>query len=399
MWDQYGGHQQAVGYVDQKTTLWMGDLEPWMDENYIRQLWMSLGETVNVKMIRDKITGGNAGYCFVDFMNNGAAVKQLNSVNGTLIPGTTRIFKLNWASGGGSDDRGPEYSIFVGDLGPEVTDFMLLSTFQGRYMTCKSAKVVTDPSTGMSRGYGFVRFADELEQQRAMAEMQGQYCGSRPMRISPATPKNRPVGAEPRMAQPMQMQQQAYYQTPPQQPQVQPVQPYNQFNDPTNTTVFVGGLNTQITDEELRSFFAPFGEIIYTKIPPGKQCGFVQFVHRQSAELAIQQMNGFMIGGSRVRLSWGRSQAAAKGDYRPQVGPYGQPMGMPASPYGAPVAPYGGAAPHVMGGPTGSASQLTEDPLQPIPVERSNENYVSQQEELLERTDLDNGWRQQVYAQ
>lgn len=48
----------------------------------------------------------------------------------------------------------------------------------------------------------------------------------------------------------------------------------------------------------------------------------MQFVHRQSAEIAIRQMNGFMIGGSRVRLSWGRSQAAAKGDYRPFQPPY-----------------------------------------------------------------------------
>lgn len=40
-----------------------------------------------------------------------------------------------------------------------------------------------------SRGYGFVRFGDESDQQRALLEMQGVYCGNRPMRISTATPK------------------------------------------------------------------------------------------------------------------------------------------------------------------------------------------------------------------
>ncbi|OIW24655.1 hypothetical protein CONLIGDRAFT_692122 [Coniochaeta ligniaria NRRL 30616] len=44
------------------------------------------------------------------------------------------------------------------------------------------------------------------------------------------------------------------------------------------------------------------------KIPPGKGCGFVQFVHRHAAEMAINQMQGYPIGNSRVRLSWGRSQ-------------------------------------------------------------------------------------------
>lgn len=40
-----------------KTTLWMGELEPWMDENFIRTVWYNMGESVNVKMIRDKFSG------------------------------------------------------------------------------------------------------------------------------------------------------------------------------------------------------------------------------------------------------------------------------------------------------------------------------------------------------
>lgn len=35
----------------------MGELEPWIDENFIRSLWFGMGEQVNVKMIRDKFTG------------------------------------------------------------------------------------------------------------------------------------------------------------------------------------------------------------------------------------------------------------------------------------------------------------------------------------------------------
>jgi RNA recognition motif-containing protein len=49
---------------------------------------------------------------------------------------------------------------------------------------------MTDAVSGQSRGYGFVRFSDEADQQRALVEMQGVYCGNRPMRISTATPKN-----------------------------------------------------------------------------------------------------------------------------------------------------------------------------------------------------------------
>lgn len=35
----------------------MGELEPWIDENFIRSVWFGMGENVNVKMIRDKFSG------------------------------------------------------------------------------------------------------------------------------------------------------------------------------------------------------------------------------------------------------------------------------------------------------------------------------------------------------
>jgi hypothetical protein len=126
-------------------------------------------------------------------------------------------------------------------------------------------------------------------------------------------------------------------------------QPMNQFTDPNNTTVFVGGLSGYVTEDELRSFFQGFGEITYVKIPPGKGCGFVQFVHRHAAEMAINQMQGYPIGNSRVRLSWGRSQnnSGVGTPYRPApppphyIGPGSAPHPGPGGP-GAMGAPYGG---------------------------------------------------------
>jgi hypothetical protein len=47
----------GCGMPDEKTSLWMGDLDPWMDEPFIRGIWAQLGENVAVKMIRDKFTG------------------------------------------------------------------------------------------------------------------------------------------------------------------------------------------------------------------------------------------------------------------------------------------------------------------------------------------------------
>ncbi|KAI9478651.1 MAG: hypothetical protein EXX96DRAFT_571745 [Benjaminiella poitrasii] len=293
----------------QKTTLWMGELEQWQDEAYIQQLWFNLNEKVMVKVIRDKITGVSAGYAFVDFGTAAAARHAMNTYNGVLMPNSLKPFKLNWASGGGlidrREDRQPEYSIFVGDLSSEITEMDLLSVFQSRYRSCKSAKIMTDSRTGMTRGYGFVRFSDPLDQQRALIEMQGFFIGSRPIRVSVATPKN---NSRKVIMSPITPSSSSLLTSPNKSPLLlSSSSPLLQSTD-NNTTVFVGGLSAPIREDELRQYFQHFGEIVYVKIPPGKGCGFVQYVSRTSAELAIQQMNGYQIGNSRIRLSWGRSQ-------------------------------------------------------------------------------------------
>lgn len=52
-----------------------------------------------------------------------------------------------------------------------------------------------------------------------------------------------------------------------------------------------GGLSASVLEDQLRSIFGRYGEIVYTKIPPGKGCGFVQFVDRAAAETAMCEMN------------------------------------------------------------------------------------------------------------
>jgi RNA recognition motif-containing protein len=428
-----GGPGSANGGMQgnaEKNTLWMGELDPWMDENFVKRVFEPMvGYEVQVKIIRDKFSG-SAGYCFIEFASPADAqriLEQCQPKDGPppLVPDTQKPFKLNWASGGGladrRDDRGPEYSIFVGDLGPEVNEYVLVSLFQSRFNSCKSAKIMTDPISGMSRGYGFVRFSDEGDQQRALTEMQGVYCGNRPMRISTATPKNKGGSAGMGMQQPGGPQMGMYGGGFPAQPSYYGMphtmnQPMNQFTDPNNTTVFVGGLSGYVTEDELRSFFQAFGEITYVKIPPGKGCGFVQFVQRHAAEMAINQMQGYPIGNSRVRLSWGRSQnnsGPAGTPYRPTppapIYPsMGSMGGVPPFHFGnfAPLNPHAahmhppqlpGAMP--ASGPPGSLPADVPDPTDPVPVPRMNEMYLGSKDAMMSRLEADGRGYNGVFAQ
>ena len=45
----------------------------------------------------------------------------------------------------------------------------------------------------------------------------------------------------------------------------------------------------------------------YVSLGPTKPCGFVQFVCKADAKRVIGALGGYSIGGSKARLSWGRS--------------------------------------------------------------------------------------------
>ncbi|KAJ7551474.1 hypothetical protein O6H91_06G016800 [Diphasiastrum complanatum] len=313
----YSQQQQQPTSQEEIKSLWVGDLQYWMDESYLLNCFGYTGEVASVKVIRNKQTGHSEGYGFIEFATHGTAEKILQSYNGSQMPQTEQPFRLNWATFGIGERRpepGNDHSIFVGDLAPDVTDQLLLETFRSRYPSVKGAKVVIDALTGRTKGYGFVRFGDELERTRAMTEMNGVYCSSRPMRISTATPKKFLAPAQ-------QFNAKASYQGSTYGAPAS--QSFSSDNDPNNTTVFVGGLGQSITDEDLRQAFSPFGEIVYVKIPIGKGCGFVQFSNRASAEDALQKLHGTTIGQQTIRLSWGRSPINKQ---RQSASGWGQPQ-------------------------------------------------------------------------
>ncbi|KAK7310503.1 hypothetical protein RJT34_08057 [Clitoria ternatea] len=286
-------HQQQHqnGSNGENKTVWIGDLHHWMDENYLHRCFASTGEISSIKVIRNKQTGLSEGYGFVEFYSHATAEKVLQNYTGILMPNTEQPFRLNWATfstGDKSSDNVPDLSIFVGDLAADVTDSLLHETFASVYPSVKAAKVVFDTTTGRSKGYGFVRFGDDNERTQAMTKMNGVYCSSRPMRIGAATPRKSSGHQQGGQSNGTSSQSEA---------------------DSTNTTIFVGGLDPNVTDEDLRQSFSQHGEIVSVKIPVGKGCGFVQFANRNNAEEALQKLNGTMIGKQTVRLSWGRNPA------------------------------------------------------------------------------------------
>lgn len=190
---------------DTTSTLLWNDLEPWMDEEYAKQVCMIMHwDTINIKVPKpttDPTNGpqaNNRGYCYLTFSNSAKAVAALSQIihssNPTTMPNSAKPFSLAWATSVPVTPPAPapapvyippnpyptqqpyqftrEYSIFVGDLAPEVSNSDLVAVFRNPvlglrndreprfirpFLSCKSAKIMLDPVTGVSRGYGFVR--------------------------------------------------------------------------------------------------------------------------------------------------------------------------------------------------------------------------------------------------
>jgi len=88
-----------------------------------------------------------------------------------------------------------DFRLFVGNLGGEATDELLGTTF-AHYPSFQRSRVVKDRYTNRNRGYGFVSFADPFDCARALREMQGSYCGTRPMSLRKSTWHDRAVDSD-----------------------------------------------------------------------------------------------------------------------------------------------------------------------------------------------------------
>ncbi|CAG9826499.1 unnamed protein product [Diabrotica balteata] len=169
--------------------LWMGSLESYMTETFILNAFRKMGENpVSVRIIRKKLTGESAGYCFVHFASDEEAMDAMHKLNSKPIPNThPKVrFRLNNA-GRTLIDR--EFSVWVGDLSSDVDDYNLYRIFSGQYKTIKTAKVILDVS-GFSKGYGFVKFGSEEEMKHSLIYMNGfNGLGTKPLKICNAVPK------------------------------------------------------------------------------------------------------------------------------------------------------------------------------------------------------------------
>ena len=85
-------------------------------------------------------------------------------------------------------------NLFIGSLAYATTDDTLKAHFE-QIGPVASARVITDRDSGRSKGFGFVEYEDEANNQKAIDQLNGQDLDGRGINVTVARPKeDRPRG-------------------------------------------------------------------------------------------------------------------------------------------------------------------------------------------------------------
>lgn len=280
----------------------------------LTEIFAVAGPVQHVKIIPDRnYQHGGLNYGFVEYMDMRAAETALQTLNGRKIFDTE--IRVNWAYQGqqNKEDTTGHYHVFVGDLSPEVNDDVLGKAFSA-FGTMSDARVMWDMNSGKSRGYGFLAFRDKTDAEQAIATMNGEWLGSRAIRVNWANQKTQTGSGSP-SATPLRSPGGAGGAPAPINFQGGPIS-YDSVVTQTpsyNATVYVGNLVPYTTQADLIPLFQSIGYLSEIRMQADRGFAFVKLDTHENAAMAIVQLQGQLVHGRPIKCSWGKDRTAGDG--------------------------------------------------------------------------------------
>ncbi|KAF7339865.1 hypothetical protein MVEN_01903300 [Mycena venus] len=251
----------------------------------LTEIFAVAGPVQHVKIIPDRnYQHGGLNYGFVEYMDMRAAETALQTLNGRKIFDTE--IRVNWAYQGqqNKEDTTGHYHVFVGDLSPEVNDEVLAKAFSA-FGTMSDARVM-----------------DKTDAEQAIATMNGEWLGSRAIRVNWANQKTQGAPASggawvaPRLPSTSRAVPLSY------EAVVQQTPAYN-------STVYVGNLVPYCTQADLIPLFQSIGYLSEIRMQADRGFAFVKLDTHEHAAMAIVQLQGQNVHGRPIKCSWGKDRA------------------------------------------------------------------------------------------
>ncbi|KAG7398667.1 Splicing factor 3B subunit 4 [Phytophthora boehmeriae] len=177
----------AIEQRNQDATVYVGNLDDRVTEELLWELMLQAGSVCNVHMPRDKVTGSHQNYGFVEFRTEECAEYAVKVLN--MIQMFGKVIRVKKAS---QDKKNLDVgaNLFLGNLDPEVDEKLLYDTFSAFGGIIETPKVMRDPDTKLSRGFGFVSFDSFEAADLAIECMNGQYLCNRQVVVQYAYKKD-----------------------------------------------------------------------------------------------------------------------------------------------------------------------------------------------------------------
>ncbi|KAK9265735.1 hypothetical protein L1049_023779 [Liquidambar formosana] len=172
---------------NQDATSYVGNLDPQVSEELLWELFVQAGPVVNVYVPKDRVTNLHQGYGFVEFRSEEDADYAIKVLNMIKLYG--KPIRVNKAS---QDKKSLDVgaNLFIGNLDPDVDEKLLYDTFSAFGVIVTNPKIMRDPDTGNSRGFGFVSYDSFEASDAAIEAMTGQYLCNRQITVSYAYKKD-----------------------------------------------------------------------------------------------------------------------------------------------------------------------------------------------------------------
>ncbi|KAK1686836.1 hypothetical protein QYE76_047684 [Lolium multiflorum] len=271
------------------TNLYVGNLPATMSSHKLLELFFPFGRVVRYKVVDDCFTGISQGYGFVKYAEPDSAASAIRRMNGRLVDGKTLEVR---AAGVPPSIPNPSMhskeidtsDLYICNLPLSMNELKLLEHFLP-FGKVTGIKVPRDHATGLSKGYGFVKYSDSHQAAKAITHLNGVLVEGRKMEvqvaISPSTLSSSVVGS---------------------------LTNTRTIKEIDMDNLYVCNIHASIDTNKLVELFSPFGKITHARVAAdqgifsGKRYGFVRFADPQCAAQAIAAMNGALIEGEALTV-------------------------------------------------------------------------------------------------
>jgi RNA recognition motif-containing protein len=176
-----GGPQSA-------TTLYIRNLPLTVTHEELQAAFENYGNVKEIRMQKEKSNGEFFGSVFVEYIHASAAKLAQVQMDGKLWGINTVHVSFAKEKQAAPDTTGSVNCIFVGGFEPE-TDLESIKQLFTRFGDITDARLLTDKTTGLSKGIAFIDFASTLSAAAAIDNMNNSSQYGRTIKVSYATQK------------------------------------------------------------------------------------------------------------------------------------------------------------------------------------------------------------------